>query len=96
MPAPARLTEDQVASALSSLDGWAREGDQIIRNFEFGDFVEAFGFLARAAILQEKANHHAEVWGVYNQVRLTLSTHDAGGLTQKDIDLATAINALLG
>ena len=96
MPAPEQLTEDQVASALSSLDGWSREGDQIIRNFEFSDFVEAFGFLARVAILQEKANHHTEVWGVYNQVRLTLSTHDAGGLTQKDIDLATGINALLG
>ena len=95
MPAPARLTDDDIARALGSLDGWERDGDQLVRSFEFADFVEAFGFLARVAILQEKANHHAETWGVYNKVRLTLSTHDAGGITQKDVDLATQIDALL-
>jgi len=96
MPAPTQLTDDDITTALSTLDGWERDGDQIVRSFEFGDFVEAFGFVARVAILQEKANHHAETWGVYNKVRLTLSTHDAGGITQKDVDLATEINALLG
>ena len=95
MPVPARLTDDDIARALGSLDGWERDGDQLVRSFEFADFVEAFGFLARVAILQEKANHHAETWGVYNKVRLTLSTHDAGGITQKDVDLATQIDALL-
>lgn len=95
MPPPTRLTDDEITSALSDLEGWEREGDQIVRSFEFRDFVEAFGFLARVAILQEKADHHAETWGVYNKVRLTLSTHDAGGITQKDVDLATAVNALL-
>ena len=95
MPAPARLTDDDIARALGSLDGWERDGDQLVRSFEFADFVEAFGFLARVAILQEKANHHAETWGVYNKVRLTLSTHDAEGITQKDVDLATQIDALL-
>jgi len=95
MPAPTQLTDDDITTALSTLDGWERDGDQIVRSFEFGDFVEAFGFLARVAILQEKANHHAETWGVYNKVRLTLSTHDAGGITEKDVDLATEINALL-
>lgn len=96
MPAPERLSDDAIRDALATLEGWERDGDQITRSFEFGDFVEAFGFLARVAILQEKANHHAETWGVYNRVRLTLSTHDAGGITQRDIDLATAVNALLG
>jgi len=96
MPAPTQLTDDDITTALSTLDGWERDGDQIVRSFEFSDFVEAFGFLARVAMLQEKANHHAETWGVYNKVRLSLSTHDAGGITQKDVDLATEINALLG
>jgi len=90
-----RPTDEGIASALESLDGWARDGESITRSFEFGDFVEAFGFLARVAILQEKADHHAETWGVYNTVRLTLSTHDAGGITQKDVDLAREIDALL-
>ncbi|MGE3961659.1 MAG: 4a-hydroxytetrahydrobiopterin dehydratase [Dehalococcoidia bacterium] len=95
MPAPERLTDDQVTSALATLDGWERSEDAIVRAFAFADFTEAFGFLARVAILQEKANHHAETWGVYNRVRLTLSTHDAGGITQKDIDLASRIDVLL-
>jgi 4a-hydroxytetrahydrobiopterin dehydratase len=90
-----RLSDDEVTRALGGMGGWTREGDSIVRAFEFGDFVEAFGFLARVAILQEKADHHAETWGVYNKVRLTLSTHDAGGITQKDVDLAMEIDALL-
>lgn len=95
MPPPARLTDDEIATALTTLEGWQHEGDQIVRSFEFTNFSEAFGFLARVALLQEQANHHAETWGVYNQVRLTLSTHDSGGITQRDIDLATQVNALL-
>jgi 4a-hydroxytetrahydrobiopterin dehydratase len=90
-----RLTDEEITRALGGLRGWTREGESIVRAFEFGDFVEAFGFLARVAILQEKADHHAETWGVYNRVRLTLSTHDAGGITQKDVDLAKEIDALL-
>ncbi len=95
MPAPARLTDGEITTALGALDGWERDGDQIVRSFEFADFSEAFGFLSRVALLQEQANHHAETWSVYNQVRLTLSTHDSGGITQRDIDLATKVNALL-
>lgn len=89
-----RLSDEAIASALAGLDGWTRDGEQITRSFEFADFMEAFGFLARVAILQERADHHAETWGVYNRVRLILSTHDAGGITQKDVDLAEAINTL--
>lgn len=95
MPPPARLTDDEIATALTTLEGWQREGDQIVRSFEFTNFSEAFGFLARVALLQEQANHHVETWGVYNQVRLMLSTHDSGGITERDIDLATQVNALL-
>ncbi|GMU39265.1 MAG: hypothetical protein AMXMBFR23_01310 [Chloroflexota bacterium] len=90
-----RLSDGAILKALSRLDGWTREGDAITRAFEFGDFSEAFGFLARVALLQEQADHHAEVHAVYNRVRLTLSTHDAGGVTQVDIDLAAKIDALL-
>ncbi len=95
MAARDRLTDDAIEAALAALPGWTREGDAITRAFEFRDFVEAFGFLGRVALLQERADHHAETWGVYNRVRLTLSTHDAGGVTATDIELATQINALL-
>jgi len=95
MPAPARLTDEEIRDALISLDGWERVDDHITRWFEFGDFSEAFGFLTRVALLQEQADHHAEVWGLYNTVRLTLATHDAGGITQRDLDLASKVDALL-
>ncbi len=94
MPPP-RLTDADLAEALTRLDGWVHEGNAITRAFEFRDFSEAFAFLARVALLQEQADHHAEVHAVYNRVRLTLSTHDSGGVTARDIDLATRVNALL-
>jgi 4a-hydroxytetrahydrobiopterin dehydratase len=95
MAARTRLTDAAIEEALAALPEWTRDGDQITRSFEFADFSEAFGFLARVALLQEQADHHAETWSVYNRVRFTLSTHDAGGITQFDIDLATQIDALL-
>jgi 4a-hydroxytetrahydrobiopterin dehydratase len=96
MAANDRLSDADVAVGLETLPGWARDGVRITREFEFGDFVEAFGFLARVAVLSEKANHHAEIWNVYNRVRLTLWSHDAGGITPRDIGLATAISGLVG
>jgi 4a-hydroxytetrahydrobiopterin dehydratase len=90
-----RLSDAEITEALAGLDGWARAGDGITRAFEFHDFSEAFGFLARAALLQERADHHANVEAVYNRVRLTLTTHDADGITLMDIDLARSIDALL-
>ncbi|HUO89969.1 MAG TPA: 4a-hydroxytetrahydrobiopterin dehydratase [Rhizomicrobium sp.] len=84
------------SAALARLPQWkAVEGrDAIARKFEFEDFNAAFGFMARTALLAEKMDHHPEWFNVYNKVEVTLSTHDAGGLTQKDIDLATAMDAL--
>ena len=84
------------SAALARLPQWkAVEGrDAIARKFEFKDFNAAFGFMARTALLAEKMDHHPEWFNVYNKVEVTLSTHDAGGLTQKDIDLATAMDAL--
>ena len=95
MPAPTRLTDQEITTAIAALGGWERDGEQIVRAFEFADFSEAFGFLTRVALLQEQADHHAEVSSVYNRVRLALSTHDAGGITHRDIDMATRVNALL-
>jgi len=83
------------AEALKKLSHWKSvEGrDAISRSFKFKDFNEAFGFMARAALLADKMDHHPEWFNVYNKVDVTLSTHDAGGVTQKDIDMATAMDS---
>jgi 4a-hydroxytetrahydrobiopterin dehydratase len=76
---------------------WAADEarDGIARKFAFADFVEAFGFMARVALLAEKADHHPEWSNVYNRVEILLTTHDADGLSRRDIDLARAIDGLL-
>lgn len=93
-----RLTDDARRTALSGLDGWtAVDGrDAIQRTYKFKDFSEAFGFMARVALTAEKMDHHPEWRNVWNTVEVVLSTHDAGGLTQRDIDLAKAMNAIAG
>ena len=92
----AELTDAQRTAALAELPGWAlsREGKAIERTFTFGDFVEAFGFMTRVALLAEKADHHPEWFNVYNRVEITLTTHDAGGLSTRDVDMAKAIDSL--
>ena len=87
-----RLTDDEISTGLETLPGWRREGDEIVRQFEFADFVAALGFMAQVGALAERANHHPELRNVYNRVRIALSTHDAGGLTQKDLALAAEIS----
>jgi 4a-hydroxytetrahydrobiopterin dehydratase len=87
--------EQSAAGRLASLAGWTFRNKGIEKTYRFRDFVEAFGFMSRAAILAEKANHHPEWANVYNKVDVRLSTHDAGGLTDKDFDLATQFDALL-
>ena len=93
----ATLTQEQRAAALAELPEWTvvAEPDGISRRFVFGDFVAAFGFMTRVAIVAEKADHHPEWSNVYNRVDIILTTHDAGGLSQRDVDLAHAINGLL-
>ncbi|MDR7153652.1 4a-hydroxytetrahydrobiopterin dehydratase [Sphingobium xenophagum] len=93
----ATLTQEQRAAALAELPEWTvvAEPDGISRRFVFSDFVAAFGFMTRVAILAEKADHHPEWSNVYNRVDIVLTTHDAGGLSQRDVDLAHAINSLL-
>jgi 4a-hydroxytetrahydrobiopterin dehydratase len=83
------------AAALAQLEGWrAVEGrDAIAKEFRFKDFNAAFGFMARVALYAEKADHHPEWFNVYNRVEVTLATHDAGGVTGKDVALAQFIDA---
>ncbi len=93
-----RLTEDERASWLAALPGWslAREGHAIERGFAFSDFSEAFAFMARVALLAEKRDHHPEWFNVYNRVEITLTTHDARGLSLRDVKMAKRIDALVG
>lgn len=93
----AELTDNERSAALGELPEWtlARQGKAIARTFAFADFSEAFAFMTRAALLAEKADHHPEWFNVYNRVEITLTTHDAGGLSQRDVRLARDIDALL-
>jgi len=92
-----QLSEQERADALDELDEWDYDDarDAITRSITFADFVEAFGFMARVALLAEKADHHPEWTNVWNRVDILLTTHDAGGLSSRDVELATAIDALL-
>jgi len=91
-----RLDDDAVAAALQALDGWALVPGRsaIHRDFTFTDFNQAFGFMGRVALRAERMDHHPEWSNVYNRVAITLSTHDAGGVTRRDIDLARFIDGL--
>ena len=93
-----KLVGQARAAALATLKGWTEVSgrDAITRIFEFKDFNQAFGFMTRAALAAEKADHHPEWFNVYKKVEVTLSTHDAGGLTQKDIALAATMDRLAG
>lgn len=92
-----KLTDADRTAALASLPEWRLDGSAgaIIRQFKFANFIEAFGFMGRVALLAEKANHHPDWSNSYNRVTVSLSTHDAGGLTEKDIALARAIDRLV-
>jgi len=91
-----RLSAEARKSALKDLPGWADTPgrEAIARTFTFKDFNEAFGFMARAALVAEKSDHHPEWRNVYKTVEVMLATHDAGGVTALDIDLATAMNGI--
>jgi 4a-hydroxytetrahydrobiopterin dehydratase len=94
----AKLTGQARKDALGRLGGWSEVSgrDAITRKFVFKDFSEAFGFMTRAALIAEKMDHHPEWSNVYKTVEVTLSTHDAGGLTDLDVKLAQEMNRLAG
>ena len=91
------LTHAERDAALSELPEWSPTGDgkAIARSFRFADFNEAFGFMTRVALLADRADHHPEWSNVYNRVEIELTTHDAGGLSARDVALAKAIDILL-
>jgi 4a-hydroxytetrahydrobiopterin dehydratase len=93
-----KLAGEARKAALARLKGWNETSgrDAITRKFVFADFNEAFGFMTRAALVAEKLDHHPEWFNVYKTVDVTLSTHDAGGLTDHDIKLAEAMDKIAG
>src|ERR1700709_1727421 len=93
-----KLTGQAKADALRKLSGWSEVSgrDAITRKFVFKDFNQAFGFMTRAALIAEKMDHHPEWFNVYKNVEVTLSTHDAGGVTELDIELAPEMDRLAG
>jgi 4a-hydroxytetrahydrobiopterin dehydratase len=94
----AKLSVDARRAALAELADWreADGRDAITRSFRFDDFNEAFGFMTRVALMAEKMDHHPEWTNVYNRVEVTLATHDAGGVTERDIRLAQFVDAAAG
>lgn len=91
---PAKLTEVEIDAELTKLDGWIfrAEQDALYKKFQFTDFAEAWGFMNRVAIVAEKMDHHPDWSNSYNNVAINLATHDRGGVTKLDIELARAIN----
>ena len=88
-----KLSADARKSALAGLKGWneVKDRDAISKKFVFADFNQAFGFMTRAALIAEKMDHHPEWFNVYKNVEVTLSTHDAGGVTENDVKMAKAM-----
>jgi len=90
------LTESEIADWIGSNDAWRLEEGRLMLSLKFENFSMAWGFMSRVALLAEQQNHHPEWVNVYNRVDIALVTHDAGGITTKDLDLAKAITQLLG
>ena len=83
-----KATESEIQQAIAELGSWTVESGKLHREYRFRDFVQAFGFMAQVALLAERAAHHPEWFNVYNKVIVDLTTHEAQGITQKDLDLA--------
>ncbi len=91
---PPRMTEADIQAVLGSLPGWSYVGGKLHREYQFKDFVRAFGFMTEAALVAEGMNHHPEWFNVYRTVRVDLATHDAGGVTSRDVELARTMENL--
>ena len=89
-----RLSSDEISQELKNLPGWNVKDEKLHKDFEFDSFNEAFGFMTRAAMEIEKMNHHPEWFNVYNRLSVDLMTHDVGGITKNDIQLARILNSL--
>ncbi|MEX0359414.1 MAG: 4a-hydroxytetrahydrobiopterin dehydratase [Allomuricauda sp.] len=90
-----KLTMPQIETQLKNLDGWTYDGESICKSFIFKDFKEAFSMMTHIAFVAEQQNHHPNWENVYNQLAIKLNTHDVGGITQNDFDLASAIEQIV-
>jgi 4a-hydroxytetrahydrobiopterin dehydratase len=91
-----KMTEKEVAQEVAKLTGWSIENGKLHRAFQFADFIEAFGFMSRAALVAEAMGHHPDWSNVWNRVTVDLSTHSIGGISRLDFELATKMQALAG
>ena len=90
-----RLSELEIEEELKQLSEWSVKNDKLHKEFKFDNFNQAFGFMTRAAMEIEKMNHHPEWFNVYNRITVELTTHDAGGITKNDVNLARILNSLV-
>ena len=90
-----RLSELEIEEELKQLSEWSVKNDKLHKEFKFDNFNQAFGFMTRAAMEIEKMNHHPEWFNVYNRITVELTTHDAGGITDNDVNLARILNSLI-
>jgi 4a-hydroxytetrahydrobiopterin dehydratase len=90
-----KMSLEQIAAALKDLDGWELKNEKLHRELKFKNFVQAWGFMTQVAILAERADHHPEWFNVYSRVIIDLTTHEANGISQRDIELAQKINQIL-
>jgi 4a-hydroxytetrahydrobiopterin dehydratase len=90
-----KLSPQQIKAAILPLKDWSVVDGKLRREYQFRDFIEAFGFMTRAALIAQSMDHHPEWFNVYNKVRIDLSTHDAGGISELDIELAGRLDALV-
>jgi len=91
-----KLTDEAIQTALFQLPSWELKDSKLHKTFRFPDFVAAFGFMSRAALVAEKMDHHPEWFNVYNRVTVDLTTHDAGGISERDLTLAKRLDELAG
>ena len=94
MPRVPKLSDAEIAAALATLAGWSIKDGKLHREYKFPDFIHAFGFMATSAIPIEKMNHHPEWFNVWNKVTVDLTTHDSGGISAKDVELAKMLDGL--
>lgn len=89
-----KLDDREIQDGVSELSGWEVDDGKLYKKYEFTDFIEAFGFMTKAAMAIEKLNHHPEWFNVYNRVQVHLTTHEAGGITERDLELAKILDTL--
>ncbi len=89
-----QLSQTDIGEELKNLPGWSVVNEKLHKEFQFDNFNQAFGFMTRAAMEIEKMNHHPEWFNVYNRITVELTTHDAGGITKNDVNLAKILNSL--